>query len=205
MPSPGVRGGASPPGASPIWLASEVNRGLGGLLLATDARPQAHRPAKAACMHLLCVRPQLMPGAHPACREHPSDRGHQALAELLSSLLIRAMGEERSADSGCESRPERWAEREAHLTLRAIRRLPPPMIPGNDAPPRSACDAAAGSGLNSEVSGWAGGCAGCSCGCAQGPLPLCCDLESLQTSGITSKESCGGAGCQPTPARGGGT
>ncbi|KAL4421917.1 hypothetical protein ABPG77_005201 [Micractinium sp. CCAP 211/92] len=73
---------------------------------------------------------------------HPSDRGHQALAELLSSLLIRAVGDERAADSGSESRPERWAEREAHPALRAIRRMPPPMIPGNAAPLDSACGAA---------------------------------------------------------------
>ncbi|KAL4437433.1 hypothetical protein ABPG75_004572 [Micractinium tetrahymenae] len=91
---------------------------------------------------------EAIPAASPSEREeyfyadrkHPSDRGHTVLAELLASLLIRATEEEQAAGSGCEHRPERWAEREVHPGLRAIRRLPPPMVPGNAEEPTAMCN-----------------------------------------------------------------
>lgn len=122
----------------------------------TTTHTHAHaRMRTHACMHAKAdIQDRLAFGPRPpASSLHPSDRGHQALAELLCSLLIRAVEEEQAADNGCHGRPERWAEREAHPALRAIRRLPAPMIPGNAAAARPAlCRAASDAAPNTRVS-----------------------------------------------------
>lgn len=66
----------------------------------------------------------------PPCSTHPSDRGHQMMAEALAGPLRRAVAEEAAAAAGALARSHRDAGFEG---------LPPPMIPGNTDNPTSLC------------------------------------------------------------------
>lgn len=68
-----------------------------------------------------------------ACRTHPNDQGHQVIAELLGSVLAKAVDEEQG--DNCQFSGG-WADSHAAPRLRG---LPPPMIPGNADVPTSLC------------------------------------------------------------------
>lgn len=68
----------------------------------------------------------------PWCRSHPNDFGHQVIAELLGSVVAKAVDEEQLA--GCQ--PAGWAEPRNNVELRE---LPPPMVPGNADAPTTLC------------------------------------------------------------------
>ncbi|EFN55332.1 hypothetical protein CHLNCDRAFT_134328 [Chlorella variabilis] len=68
-----------------------------------------------------------------ADRTHPNDQGHQVIAELLGSVLAKAVDEEQG--DNCQFSGG-WADSHAAPRLRG---LPPPMIPGNADVPTSLC------------------------------------------------------------------
>lgn len=68
---------------------------------------------------------------HRECSTHPSDRGHQMMAEALAGPLGRAVAEEAAAAAGVVQRSRRDDPRLAGL--------PPPMIPGNTESPTTVC------------------------------------------------------------------
>lgn len=63
-------------------------------------------------------------------RSHPADGGHRVIAELIASLLMRAV--EREEAVSCA--PSRWAPQRPQP-----RELPPPMVPGNADAPTTLC------------------------------------------------------------------
>lgn len=62
---------------------------------------------------------------------HPSDRGHQMMAEALAGPLARAVAEQAAAAAGSLQRSRRRDER--------LEGMPPPMIPGNTESPTTVC------------------------------------------------------------------
>ncbi|PSC71318.1 hypothetical protein C2E20_5316 [Micractinium conductrix] len=69
-------------------------------------------------------------------RTHPNDRGHQMIAELLASTLIKAAAEQAEGWEAAIGAAAGWApEREPNSSAG----LPPPMIPGNADVPTSLC------------------------------------------------------------------
>lgn len=71
---------------------------------------------------------------------HPNDRGHQVIAELLASLLLKAAAEEREGWEAAVAEAAGWApERQWGQPGAKGPRLPPPMIPGNADIPTSLC------------------------------------------------------------------
>ncbi|KAL4421052.1 hypothetical protein ABPG77_007527 [Micractinium sp. CCAP 211/92] len=65
-------------------------------------------------------------------RSHPADGGHRVIAELIASLLMRAVERE----EGVSCAPSRWAQQR---TQPELRELPPPMVPGNADAPTTLC------------------------------------------------------------------
>lgn len=76
--------------------------------------------------------PQEKPDFFYYDRSHPNDFGHQVIAELLGSVVAKAVDEEQLA--GCQ--PAGWAEPRNNVELRE---LPPPMVPGNADAPTTLC------------------------------------------------------------------
>ena len=111
------------------------------------------------------------------CRLHPSDGGHQVLAELLASVVVRAAGEVLAGPAAAQQPGAAGALAAAFpLPSRSDPRLPqdlpPPMIAGNEVAATTLCAIQVGG--QPARAGLPHACLACACSSPAGRPALPC-------------------------------